>query len=214
MGRIQSADASGRAGRGIHTDAPLRETWMSRYAAAASRKWAEADATSIEAECEETQSLLEPPPDLCSSSEEDEDEPPNEQSSWLRPLLLPSLSNMLVGYNMSIVEWALQWLQAAETAEKASGELHAMVLSAALAGCIIGMIGLGAAGDMIGRKKSLFLTLAIALLGVIGCAVLTGGSHKTEQLVFWRFVAGVGMGGVYPLAAVTAAETSSAPAGR
>lgn len=125
-------------------------------------------------------------------------------SPWQK-LMLPSLGNLLVGYNMSIMEWALKWVDVANNSEP-TPSMHAVVLAGALSGCIVGMLLLGYIGDRIGRGKAMGLTLTTVLFGALGCSTFVVGDHMFMQLAIWRFVVGVGMGGIYPLSAVSAAE--------
>ena len=68
------------------------------------------------------------------------------------------------------------------------------------------------AGDILGRKRAYCITLGFIIIGSLGAAVFPWG---TDNAVFGilstcRFILGVGVGGLYPLSAVKAAESASA----
>jgi len=87
---------------------------------------------------------------------------------------------------------------------------NAMLTGAALFGSVIGMIGFGAAADVLGRR-CLFISTAI-LVGVASlgcmCAGPFMGLGMYEVLAIWRFVLGLGIGGEYPLAAASIVENN------
>eukprot|EP00123_Amoebidium_parasiticum_P008049 comp18546_c0_seq1/m.19994 comp18546_c0_seq1/g.19994 ORF comp18546_c0_seq1/g.19994 comp18546_c0_seq1/m.19994 type:complete len:492 (-) comp18546_c0_seq1:719-2194(-) len=84
------------------------------------------------------------------------------------------------------------------------------VASTALWGAVCGQIIFGGFADYIGRKVIFVATLILIAVGGIGSACVfdneTFGIY--QQLAFWRFILGLGVGGEYPLAATIAAEAS------
>jgi MFS transporter, AAHS family, 4-hydroxybenzoate transporter len=76
------------------------------------------------------------------------------------------------------------------------------VLSASMVGMAIGSIGLGWLGDRIGRKKSYVVCIAFLFLG----SLLSAYSGSVPEIVAWRLVTGIGLGGVTPLAATLVSE--------
>jgi PHS family inorganic phosphate transporter-like MFS transporter len=82
------------------------------------------------------------------------------------------------------------------------------VSSTCLAGMIFGQLFFGFVGDWIGRRRAMSLTLAIVAIGALLSATASGDGVFI-QLGLWRFLLGIGAGGVYPLAAVVAAESTS-----
>eukprot|EP00928_Gymnodinium_smaydae_P072439 TRINITY_DN55798_c0_g1_i1.p2 TRINITY_DN55798_c0_g1~~TRINITY_DN55798_c0_g1_i1.p2 ORF type:complete len:446 (+),score=114.37 TRINITY_DN55798_c0_g1_i1:61-1398(+) len=86
--------------------------------------------------------------------------------------------------------------------------------SASLWGAVLGMFLLGAAGDWLGRARAMSLTLLLALTGSLGSAFLTFGDNTfmAFSLVLWRFVLGIGIGGVFPLSAVSVSEAKAGSA--
>lgn len=74
-------------------------------------------------------------------------------------------------------------------------------------GAMIGMIVMGRVGDVVGRPKAMRLTLIMAALGAVIPACAVGDPNVVYGLVcIGRLILGVGVGGIYPLAAVSAAE--------
>lgn len=86
---------------------------------------------------------------------------------------------------------------------------HAL-LGTVFAGAVAGMISMGYIGDHIGRRKGMVLTLSFVVVAALASALLTWGSSDSVYgvLALCRFVLGFGVGGIYPMAAATAAEGS------
>lgn len=90
------------------------------------------------------------------------------------------------------------------------GEIYPMSVSAsaavslaAIAGALVGQIFWGIAGDTIGRARSFVITAAFVALGSLGSASSVSSSTLSvyTQLVIWRVILGIGVGGDYPLSA-------------
>ncbi len=77
-----------------------------------------------------------------------------------------------------------------------------LVASAALFGAVIGPVIFGSIGDRFGRKPVYWITIVILIIGALGSAT----SMNYIQLIIWRFILGVGIGGDYPLSATIVAE--------
>jgi len=76
------------------------------------------------------------------------------------------------------------------------------VLSASLAGIMIGMMGFGLLGDRFGRRS--ILLISFLLVGV--SSIVTGWARSPEELMIFRFLTGVGIGGCLPNATALTAE--------
>jgi len=78
---------------------------------------------------------------------------------------------------------------------------------------MIGQLALGYAGDVLGRTRAMTLTLSMACLGAVLSALAPTGSASDVYIVIisFRFLLGVGLGGVYPLSATKAAEDGDMP---
>lgn len=89
-------------------------------------------------------------------------------------------------------------------------EQDSIVASSLLAGMIFGQLIGGYLGDVLGKRKAILLVMILQISGSIGSACISTSSmglNVLEQLAIWRFILGIGAGGVYPLAAVLAAES-------
>lgn len=87
--------------------------------------------------------------------------------------------------------------------------------TAGLLGMAVGSVALGWLGDRIGRKKSYFACLVFLFIGSVLCYYVSKqGTAETalasiSQMTVWRFVTGLGMGGVTPLATTLISEWTS-----
>ena len=88
--------------------------------------------------------------------------------------------------------------------------------TAGLAGMALGSVTLGWLGDHIGRKRSYFTCLVFLFIGSVLCYLAAKGgtpANATESIFWmtiWRFVTGLGMGGITPLATTLISEWTSA----
>lgn len=127
---------------------------------------------------------------------------------------IAAVSNLSTAYNLANISLALVLFNSndlhASTAQKAA------LSSSVFAGAIIGQLTFGYIGDCLGRGPAMQITMAFSVVGAFLSALVY--SHDTStvftQLSLFRFVMGVGVGGVYPLAATVAAESSGSAASR
>ena len=80
------------------------------------------------------------------------------------------------------------------------------IFAAGYAGAMMGAVLFGMAADRFGRKKLLLVSILIGGVFTVLCATAGG----TGELMFWRFVAGVGLGGAIPSVSALTAEHSTA----
>jgi MFS transporter, AAHS family, 4-hydroxybenzoate transporter len=98
---------------------------------------------------------------------------------------------------------------------KIDGAVLQNINYAGLAGMAIGSVGLGWLGDQIGRKKSYFTCLVFLFIGSVLCyhAAKQGtpenATETLKMMTLWRFVTGLGMGGITPLATALISEWTS-----
>lgn len=88
-----------------------------------------------------------------------------------------------------------------------SPEAASWAITSGLIGYILGSFLDSRIGDRFGRRVSLFLSVAAFSLG----SLLSATSTSLGQLVFWRFVAGMGIGAEIALVTTYMAEVSPAP---
>lgn len=82
-----------------------------------------------------------------------------------------------------------------------------MTPAAVFVGAMLGMLLMGRLGDTLGRTRALQVTLSLTVLGALIPACAAGSSDIVYGTVlFGRLVLGVGVGGIYPLSAVSSAE--------
>ena len=123
------------------------------------------------------------------------------------------LSNFSTAYNAVSISLVLPILQSPSLYNEAvTPTSESFCASSLLGGMMIGQLIGGALGDVIGRWNAMYLVMGIQILGTFGSALLVwdyGGVNIFDQLAAWRFVLGIGCGGVYPLAAALSAEQKS-----
>jgi MFS transporter, PHS family, inorganic phosphate transporter len=155
----------------------------------------------------------------------------NKRNSVSADLLLSMLSNFSTAYNVLNISLVLPLLMKCNNDEHQSqllldsndiaeqqepGNAASLCSSALIAGMIVGQITLGTLGDVVGRHRA----MAVVMLLQVGAAILSAfsmrvtiGSHSEisvyQMLAFFRFLLGLGCGGVYPLSATMTSESSS-----
>jgi MFS transporter, PHS family, inorganic phosphate transporter len=116
------------------------------------------------------------------------------------------LSQFSTAYNILSISLPLQLLESSKVSKS-------LCSSALIAGMIVGQCGGGTLGDMVGRHVAMTVCMGLQVVGAIGSATSAEvpllGLDLYTLLAAWRFVLGLGCGGVYPLAATMTAESSS-----
>eukprot|EP00494_Astrolonche_serrata_P034136 UN34405 len=86
--------------------------------------------------------------------------------------------------------------------------LSGLLDSSVFYGAIAGMVIMGYLGDVIGRNRAMLFTMTLLASGALGSALCSWGSGKTIYITIacFRFLLGIGSGGVYPLYAAKAVE--------
>ncbi len=120
------------------------------------------------------------------------------------------ISNFSTSYNVVNISLVLPILK--ELHSGSTDRETAIVASSLLAGMIFGQLVGGALGDSwLGRMGALRLVMALQIMASFASAFAGIGQNASAHSLFlwlaaWRFVLGIGCGGVYPLAAVISAE--------
>ena len=127
-----------------------------------------------------------------------------------RVFWISSIGNLVAAYNLSITGHVLVLVGASGTRLSASEE--GIVASSVIIGAVVGQFGFGYAGQRIlSLQIGLALSLALCSIGNIAAAFLCWQPVLFPMLVAFRFLSGLGAGGVYPLSAVASAETAQEP---
>jgi PHS family inorganic phosphate transporter-like MFS transporter len=120
--------------------------------------------------------------------------------------IMSATANMSTAYNLTIISYALVIANGIWDDSSISSNIK----TAALVGAIFGQLTFGYVGDCLGRSKAMFLTMAFTMGGALLGAVSQKAGHSDPYawLCASRVILGIGVGGVYPLAATVAAESS------
>jgi len=125
------------------------------------------------------------------------------------------LSNFSTSYNVVNISLVLPILEASSSSSsvKPDEDAVAAVASSLLAGMMLGQVLGGLCGDLVGPLTALRLVMLLQVAASLGSAsvvVAAADSSSSSQiywrLALWRFILGVGAGGVYPLAATLSAS--------
>jgi sugar porter (SP) family MFS transporter len=126
-------------------------------------------------------------------------------AAQIRVIIIASLAGLLFGFDTAVVAGVTGALR--EVFALTPAGLGAMV-SSALWGTLLGALVLGRPGDRFGSRNMLRVIGLIYVVSAVGCAL----ASSLPVFVFWRFLAGIAIGGSSVLAPVYLAEI--APAGR
>ena len=120
---------------------------------------------------------------------------------WLI-IAIAAFLNMLDGYDLV----AMAFTSTAVSEEFAlNGSQLGWLLSAALLGIAVGSILLAPLADRFGRKRLILIALVIDLIGL----TMTALSDSFGELMLWRIVTGIGVGGVLACVTVVVSEFSN-----
>ncbi|CAI5702159.1 unnamed protein product [Peronospora effusa] len=122
-------------------------------------------------------------------------------------VMVSAIANLSTAYNLAVINYALMMLQ--RSYPDSSPELRSIVDSCSLVGAIVGQLTFGYVGSVMGRRKGMIFTLLLSILGAAASAILPWGNDSVYYiLAACRFMLGVGVGGVYPLSAASAVEST------
>ena len=107
----------------------------------------------------------------------------------IQTVFICTLINMLDGFDVLVMSFAAASVSSEWTL---SPYQLGILLSAGLFGMAIGSISLGALADRLGRKRLVNICLVIITAGMFASAY----SENQEQLLAFRFVTGIGIGGM------------------
>lgn len=135
------------------------------------------------------------------------------RNSSAADLRLSMLSNFSTAYNIISISLSLDILK---DLYPVSPEASSLCSSALIAGMIVGQLVGGALGDIIGRHRAMAAVMLLQVISAFASACSVEmkipffDQHLSivHVLAIWRFILGLGCGGVYPLAATLTAESS------
>ena len=128
--------------------------------------------------------------------------PPTTEVQW-RAAIAASLGGLLFGFDTAVIAGTTAALR---TAFELSAAGLGLVVSAALVGTLVGSISAGAPGDRLGSRRVLVWIAALYIVSAIGL----GLAWSLESLVFFRFLAGLAIGGSSVIVPTYIAEISPA----
>ena len=120
----------------------------------------------------------------------------------IQTVFICTLINMLDGFDVLVMSFAAASVSSEWTL---SPYQLGILLSAGLFGMAIGSISLGALADRLGRKKLVNICLVIVTAGMFASAY----SENQEQLLAFRFVTGIGIGGMLATLTTLVSEYSN-----
>ena len=136
------------------------------------------------------------------------------QAEALRSLLLPlnvvtAIMNGAVQLNYTSISVAIVLM------EKLWGSVPtwstSLLSSVVFSGSILGMLVFGVLGDALGRARAMSLTILVVAVSAVASGLCFMG--ETEQVLWisvWRFLLGMGIGGIYPTTAASSFEAKEA----
>ena len=120
----------------------------------------------------------------------------------IQTVFICTLINMLDGFDVLVMSFAAASVSSEWTL---SPYQLGILLSAGLFGMAIGSISLGALADRLGRKRLVNICLVIVTAGMFASAY----SENQEQLLAFRFVTGIGIGGMLATLTTLVSEYSN-----
>jgi MFS transporter, AAHS family, 4-hydroxybenzoate transporter len=117
----------------------------------------------------------------------------------LRVAVICTLAQMFDGYDITSIGMAVPSLAAAW---HIPGPAFANTFVMSSVGIMVGALVSGPAGDRLGRKPVLIASLLFLAVSSLACVYAT----SIPDLVLWRFVTGIGIGGVMPATVASASD--------
>jgi AAHS family 4-hydroxybenzoate transporter-like MFS transporter len=117
----------------------------------------------------------------------------------IRIILLCGLVQFLDGFDTQAIAYVAPTLSQAWGLDRSA---LGPVFGAGIAGILLGSLLIGPLADRFGRKT--LMIVAVALFGIL--TLLTARAENLTELITFRFLAGIGLGGVIPSTVVIASE--------
>jgi PHS family inorganic phosphate transporter-like MFS transporter len=124
---------------------------------------------------------------------------------------IPMLGNFNIQYNFTAASIAVKILSSSAYLGHALRDepswADTITLPIVFVGAMTGMLVMGRLGDVLGRNRAMQVTLSLSVAGCIIPALSAGNADATFGILnAGRLILGVGVGGIYPLSAVSSAE--------
>ena len=128
---------------------------------------------------------------------------PRHSARWVAPLCWSAVA--LEGFDLVVLGVVLPVLQS-DAGWRLDPALGGVIASVGLVGVMVGALAIGPITDTIGRRKTMIATVVIFSVLTLACA------FATEPVLFGvlRFLAGLGLGGVLPVALALVNEYAAA----
>jgi PHS family inorganic phosphate transporter-like MFS transporter len=145
--------------------------------------------------------------------------------AWLSPTIT-GMSNFACQYNFQSIVSALVIMSATVCTMDDDNCRHgyqaewvdSMSTAGVFLGAILGQMSMGFLGDYLNRSIALAITMAIAAFGAAMSALVSVQTKSPDAIygtiIFFRFLLGIGAGGVYPLSATKASEDAAQKKGK
>jgi len=137
----------------------------------------------------------------------------NSPADMARNAIISAVSNFSTAYNLIVINVVHVVVQNQYCGGDKCKDEVALASTSCLVGAILGQLTFGYIGDCLGRSPALQLTMAFSILGAALSAVAIPISDEPSSIFYFlsitRFFLGLGVGGVYPLSATIAAESSN-----
>jgi PHS family inorganic phosphate transporter-like MFS transporter len=129
------------------------------------------------------------------------------RNSSAADLRLSMLSNFSTAYNVVSISLTLHIM---DKIYLTTPQDESLCSSALIAGMIVGQLAGGTLGDVLGRHRAMSVVMLLQVVAAFGSSLSCEMAHLSiyKILAAWRFILGLGAGGVYPLAATLTAESS------
>ena len=148
-----------------------------------------------------------------------------QKPSWLSPTIT-GMANFACQYNFQSIVSSLVIMSASVCTMDDDNCRHgyqaewvdSMSTAGVFLGAIIGQCSMGFLGDYLNRSIALAITMGIAAFAAAMSAIASLGSNNPDTIyatiIFFRFILGIGAGGVYPLSATKASEDAAQKKGK
>ena len=114
-----------------------------------------------------------------------------------------ALAGFLFGYDTAVISGAIGYLRLKfELTDAGTG----FAASAAIWGCVFGVLGAGVLADRLGRKRALILTAILFAVSAVGSAM----AQDLTEFVVYRLIGGLGVGSASMVAPAYIAEIAPA----